>query len=495
MAERAISSSGLWIICLAWLLLSSSCVSTSPSRKPTPTSPIESQLSASTVGFATAVSTVLNDRSATPAPSNTYSYETAYSPDHLAEPPVYLVPTDADSALASTDCSGWVSFVVNTVSPLHEAVLQSQRNLPEYNEVYPDGFSLKEGVRPWARAFVLANYLRADYAKSTGFEPVVNAEGLQPGDIAAYEMGRYTNPSDASLSKPKDTGHTFVVIGSPSIVDAKTADYDGGGTLSDRAQKVVAVLAIDSSSVRHFLPDSRQNAQGEFTLPPNPPYSGAKAGGIGTGTLWFALDQDGQVIQRRIGPHDQYTEVLIAAGRMTSIISLSPEVLDDEGDLVVEIFDNSPSQFGGASYGRTPIDVTGKGGIRLVGGGRLTLNGRSDFSGGVTVDSGELVADSEDALGTGNVEIRGGALRLKRAALGDTASLRLSDALQDGAIRLGFSGRDIVQSLQIGDAVYRCGTWGSPESGAMFTDSLFSGPGILHLAAEPIEGCTMKRTN
>jgi autotransporter-associated beta strand protein len=180
---------------------------------------------------------------------------------------------------------------------------------------------------------------------------------------------------------------------------------------------------------------------------------------------------------------------------MTSIISLSPEVLDDEGDLVVEIFDNSPSQFGGASYGRTPIDVTGKGGIRLVGGGRLTLNGRSDFSGGVTVDSGELVADSEDALGTGNVEIRGGALRLKRAALGDTASLRLSDALQDGAIHLGFSGRDIVQSLQIGDAVYRCGTWGSPESGAMFTDSLFSGPGILHLAAEPIEGCTMKRTN
>jgi len=459
------------------------------------TNQVEDPFSASIVAFATAVSEVLNDSSATPAPNNTYSYETAYSPDHLAEPPVYLVPTDAYSALASTDCSGWVSFVVNTISPLHEAVLQSQRHLPEYNEVYPDGFSLKEGVRPWARAFVLANYLRADYAKSTGFEPVLNAEGLQPGDIAAYEMGRYTKPSDASLSKPKDTGHTFVVIGFPSLVDPKTANYDGGGTLSDRAHKVVAVPTIDASSIPHFHPDARQNAQGELTLPPSTPYSGAKAGGIGTGTLWVALGEDGRVIQRRIGPHDKYTEVVIGAGRMKNVISLRPEVLDDEGSLVVDIFDNSPSQFGDASYGRTPIDVTGKGGIRLVGGGRLILNGRSDFSGGVTVDSGELVAESENALGTGDVEIRGGALTLKRAALGDTASLRLSDALQDGAIHLSFSGRDIIHSLQIGDAVNRCGTWGSPESGAMFTDSLFSGPGILHLAAEPIEGCTTKRTN
>jgi autotransporter-associated beta strand protein len=230
-------------------------------------------------------------------------------------------------------------------------------------------------------------------------------------------------------------------------------------------------------------------------LPPNPPYAGAKAGGIGTGTLWFALGQDGRVIQRRIGPHDKYTEVVIAAGRMTSIMSLSPEVLDDEGDLVVEIFDNSPSHFGGASYGGTPINVTGKGGIRLVGGGCLILNGRSDFSGGVTVDSGELVAESENALGTGDVEVRGGALTLKRAALSDKANLRVSDALQDGTIHLGFSGRDIIHSLQIGDAVHRCGTWGSLDSGAMFTDSLFSGPGILHLAAEPIEGCTTNRTN
>ena len=111
------------------------------------------------------------------------------------------------------------------------------------------------------------------------------------------------------------------------------------------------------------------------------------------------------------------------------------------------------------------------------------------------MDSGELVADSESALGTGDVDIRGGALTLSRAALGDAANLRLSDTLQDGTIHLGFSGRDIIHSLQIGDAVHRCGTWGSPDSGAMFTDSLFSGPGILHLAAEPIEGCTTNRTN
>jgi len=494
MAERTIPSSRLWIGCLALLLLSFSCVSTSPSRKPIPTNQVEGPLSASIVGFATAVSEVLNDRSATPAPNNTYSHETAYGPDFHAEPPVFLAPRDVHAALASTDCSGWVSFAVNTVSPLHEAVLQSQRHLPAYNEVYPDGFALSEGDRPWPRAFVLANYLRAGYAGPTGFEPVRGHENLQIGDIAAYEMGRYTKPSDASLTKPKDTGHTFIVTGSPSIVNPNTANYDGRGTLSDRATTVIAVPVIDASSVRHFGPDSRQNAQGEYALPSIPPYSHSKPGGIGTGTLWFALDENGQVIQRRIGPHDKYTDVVIGAGRMTSVISLRPEVLDDQGDLVVEIFDNSPAEFGGAAYGRTPVDLTGEGGIRLVG-GRLILNGRSDFSGGATVESGELVAESEHALGTGDVEIRSGALTLKRAALGDQANLRLSDALRDGAIHLGFSGRDIVHSLKMGDAVHRCGTWGGPDSSATFTDSVFSGAGILQLAAEPVENCTTNRTN
>ena len=46
-----------------------------------------------------------------------------------------------------------------------------------------------------------------------------------------------------------------------------------------------------------------------------------------------------------------------------------------------------------------------------------------------------------------------------------------------------------------GTGVRPSGTWGGPESGAMFTDPLFSGTGVLYLAAEPIENCTTNRTN
>ncbi|MGB5191507.1 MAG: hypothetical protein WBN70_00895 [Polyangiales bacterium] len=491
MAEQALPIRRQRALAIVFLLIACSSVSTTPRPKEMTTSVDEGTLARSTLSFATAASAVMNDHAATPPPNNTYSYETEYEPGHLAEPPVSLLSNGEYSAIASTDCSGWVSFVVNTVSPLHEAVLQSQRRLHEYNEVYFDGFELDEGERPWSRAFVLTNYFRTDYAGATGFEPIHNFEELAPGDIAAYALGRYTDPSDASLGKPKDTGHTFVVTGSPSIVDPSTPNYDANGTLSERAVAVFAVAVVDSSSALHFDPDSRQNARGQYTLPPTMPEPSAKAGGIGTGTIWFALDGSGRVLQRRIGPHDEYGDIVFGAVRLRNVISLAPEVLDSQGKLVVEVFESSPSVLGGISYGpgATPIALTGLGGIRLVGGGRLILSGRSSFAGGVTVESGELLVGSETALGTGDVELRGGSLTLKRAAIADQASLRLSDSLEAGAVHLGFPGGDIVHSLQLGDVVHRCGTWGGPDSGAMFTDPHFSGPGTLELAGESMEAC------
>ena len=478
-----------WLLCL----LLAGCASNTSGRKPGTIAPSTTKHPADIHELVTTVDHMMNDRDTRPPPNNTYSHETAYSLEQVAEPRVYLEPTDDFSALASTDCSGWMSFVVNTVSPLHEAVLQSQRRLPEYNQVYPDGFELKEGQRPWPRAFVLTNYFRSGHSKVTGFERIERYEDLRLGDVAAYSMGRYTDPSKTSLLKPKDTGHTFIIAGAPTVVDSNTPGYDGEGTLSGRAEKVIAVPIVDSSSTPHFDPDSRQNAKGEFSLPPRTPYPKAKAGGIGAGTAWFALDRKGRALQRRLGPDSEYFDVVVGAVRLREAISLVPEILDDDGNLVVEIFDNSPVEYRGASYGRLPVDLSGDGGIRVVGGGRLVLNGNSDFTGGVTVDSGELVVDSETALGTGDIEMRGGTLRLNHAAIDDRANLRLSDKLRDGAVHLGFTGRDYVHSLQVGDIVHRCGTWGGIASEATFIDARLSGRGMLELRAEPSTTCPKPR--
>jgi hypothetical protein len=446
-------------------------------------------LSESIVRFSNSVIEALNDDARKPPASNSYSHQRLLGPrKRLGEPQVRLEPTEAHSVFASTDCSGWLSFVLNTVSPLHEAVLQAQRQRDAHNRVYSDDFVLRESRRPWSRAFVVTEHLRSDHAKATGFEPVRNFEDLRRGDIGAYAMGRYAKPSDESRPKPRDTGHVFVVVGRPTVVDSKTKDYDGRGTLKKEAAKVIAVPVIDSSATIHFDPDSRTNGEGRYSLPKVRPHSRARPGGVGTGTIWFALSEEGHVLQRRLGPHQKYRPVLARAARLRGRISLDEAILGWGGTLQVRVFDNAPSEFDGVSYGDVPVHLTGEGGLRLAS-GRLVLKGENDFSGGVTVESADLVVASTNALGTGDVVVRGGSVRLKEPGIAASATLSLSKGLPDGSVRLDFEGRNVVRNLQIGDSMHRCGTWGGLESGAMFVDPVFSGPGVLELAAKPLEAC------
>lgn len=453
-----------------------------------PDSPADAteRLSDGMVQFSTAVTQALGGDEA----SNSYSHQTFLRPKNpFGVPHIELDSTDARASFASTDCSGWLSFALNTVSPLHEAVLQSQRKLPEYNRAYSEDFALRESRRPWARAFVVTQYLRDDHAEATGFEPVTDFERLQPGDIGAYAMGRYTKPSDDSRPKPKDTGHVFIVVGPPTVVDPKTEDHDGRGTLSEDATKVIAVPVIDSSSIVHFDADSRKTENGRYALPEAVPHSRARPGGVGTGTIWFALSDEGRVLQRRLGPGQKYRPVLARAARLIGRISLDETILDDEGDLELRVFEDSPSELDGLRYGEVPVNLTGEGGLRVMG-GRLVLNGHNDFAGGVTVESGDLTVGSSTALGAGDVAIRGGTITLQQPAMAVSASVTLADDSPEGSVRLGFEGSNVVRSLRIGDTTHLCGTWGGPESGAMFVDPVFSGPGILELAAEPLEACS-----
>jgi hypothetical protein len=335
---------------------------------------------------------------------------------------------------------------------------------------------------------VVTQYLRSDHAKSTGFEPVMNFEDLQPGDIGAYAMGRYARPADESRPTPRDTGHVFVVVGPPTVIDPTTKGYDGRGTLQEEAVEVIAVPVVDSSSTLHFDPDSRKNEEGHYSLPQVRPHSRAEAGGVGTGTIWFALSEEGHVLQRRLGPHQRYRPVLARAARLRGRISLDEAILDDGGALLVRVFDHSPSEFNGLSYGDAPVDLTGEGGLRLAS-GRLVLKGQNDFSGGVTVESADLIVASPTALGVGDVVIRGGSVTLQEPGIGDSATLTIAEGLPDGSLRLEFEGRNVVRALQIGDTVHQCGIWGGPESGAMFVDPVFSGPGVLELSAKPIAAC------
>jgi hypothetical protein len=259
--------------------------------------------------------------------------------------------------------------------------------------------------------------------------------------------------------------------------------------LQEEAAKVIAVPIVDSSATIHFDPDSRKNEEGRYSLPKFRPHSRARAGGVGTGTVWFALSKEGHVLQRRLGPHQRYRPVLARAARLRGRIFLDEAILDGGSALLVRVFDNSPSEFDGAPYGDAPVHLTGPGGLRLAG-GRLVLKGQNDFSGGVVVQSADLIAASPTALGLGDVVVRGGSMTLQKPAIASSATLSVAEGLPDGTIRLDFKGRNVVRALQIGDATHRCGTWGGPESGAMFVDPVFAGPGVLDLRANPLVACS-----
>ncbi|WP_030239518.1 phosphatase PAP2 family protein [Streptomyces sp. NRRL S-350] len=57
-------------------------------------------------------------------------------------------------------------------------------------------------------------------------------------------------------------------------------------------------------------------------------------------------------------------------------------------------------------------DIGGRGGLTKRGTGTLTLTGTNRYAGGTAVEAGVLTAASRDALGRGDVRVRGGALRL-----------------------------------------------------------------------------------
>ena len=59
-------------------------------------------------------------------------------------------------------------------------------------------------------------------------------------------------------------------------------------------------------------------------------------------------------------------------------------------------------------------------------------------------------------------------------------------------MHLAFTGTDSLRTLEVGDTVHRCGTWGGVASEATFVDPRFSGPGMLKLTAEPGDKCKAK---
>lgn len=425
-----------------------------------------SSYSAQINSFASAVNTALHGSAGTK--NTAYSHE--FTPRSIDETPrVSLSGTGTASVF--TDCSGWVNYTLNTVAPIHHALIYDSRNSTPFTGA---GNGLDEARQPWARAMVLEHYFRqmplvGSSDTSQGFQQITNfgagsgSNGLQAGDVVAYCEGGYCTPRASS----GDTGHTFLVTGTPVAIPDETSyvaalglsgassvkglhgDENGTATL-DPGLAVYAIPVIDSTSVRHYSDDR------DYGVTPADAPAGAVPGGIGSGFLLVAVDSSGAVKQTRFADSSAWKSATsgssaktFGAVRLTDSIALSTV-------LTVTKWSNTVSSVGDVSgLGELPVNLSGAGGGLLIdGGGTLHLTGSNSYGAGTTVTQGSTLAIAAD----GN--------------LGATSSsLTLNDGLLQAADGFASSGsRGLILgsgggTLQTADSTGSA-SWGGPVSGS-----------------------------
>jgi hypothetical protein len=119
--------------------------------------------------------------------------------------------------------------------------------------------------------------------------------------------------------------------------------------------------------------------------------------------------------------------------------------------------------------------------------GLLVINGtNADDTATTTVTNGTLEVGGT-LKGTVNVQRTAGILQLDTAtALASTATLRLSNSLAAGSVKLNFTGSNQVAAIYIDSVLQASGSWGALGSGANNENALFTGTGFLYVPAAPV---------
>lgn len=454
-------------------------------------------MSASLASFAGLVQSLIVDSGYT-----AYTYETL---DRAANT-VPAIDLTAPTPSVYTDCSGWVNYALDSVAPIHQAVAAAEREDPRFNLGTVMAYNncpvtIDEAAQPWARADVLSYFFGNVADGADGFTTVSDFSTLEAGDLIAYATGIYTDPTaanaaaDPRLQRTSDTGHTMIVMGNPVAVPE--GDWQGSGLSSD-VVAVYAVPVIDSSVVPHFgnladfsqpLADSRRYDSVEPDPPNLPAFISTNdltPGGLGTGTIWFGVNAEGQAIQFRFGERDPWfpnnttgqsaeAAISISAARLTDNIDLSGSMLNAQGQLVVDLFTNAAPVLNDIVQNTQTEHLTGSGGLLLEGGGYLQLQAGNSFSGGVTLAGATLDLASADAAGTGAITF----------AEGTDSTVTMTRAAVPANSFLGFAAGD---RIDISDLPY------DPAAQLVYNDGTLTidagGEGVrLRLAlADPAQG-------
>ena len=191
--------------------------------------------------------------------SNIFAHATVVGYRHFKASAAEQLQVSANGEWTSrNDCSGFVSFVLQRTTPQAYADVQA-----------------REGKAKHPRAITYAQFFQGLETNrvATGWVRVATWRELRPGDVIAWSSPPRTN----SENHAHNAGHVMFVAQPPSGPHEETVD--------GKTYRYMSVLVLDSSSVRHFLPE---------TFPPLA--NQTKRNGLGFGVVRLLLDERDQPI-------------------------------------------------------------------------------------------------------------------------------------------------------------------------------------------------------
>ncbi|MBX9722390.1 MAG: hypothetical protein K2X81_13395, partial [Candidatus Obscuribacterales bacterium] len=194
-----------------------------------------------------------------------------------------VITRDDGTIVARTDCSGFMSYIVNAIGPRHYDVVQSR----EPQASYPQ-------AKIWARFFDTLD----SNVPFHGWLGISNWRDLSPGDFVAWVEG--------NAAAGGNTGHVMMAAGKPS------------GIKQEDGYSFFEIPVIDSSSVYHFSPEK---------LPPNAHQE--HRNGLGMGIVRIMLSKTNEPIGYWAGTYwgegdkpvkGPTLDTMVRFARMTSLI-------------------------------------------------------------------------------------------------------------------------------------------------------------------------------
>lgn len=181
---------------------------------------------------------------------------------------------------SKTDCSGWVSFVLQQKVPALYAAAKLFRDT-----------TFPKDPCPWPRAYVYYHFFRSQAAAGL-FQPITDLRQAQPGDILVWTFAPWaTLPAWNDTTQPSnthgDTGHVMVVLEGGVGLTTPAVALPSGTTL-------LGIAVSDSSGETHNGGADNSYADQRNSVSKAAWNQGPNArGGLGWGVIGLAVDGSG----------------------------------------------------------------------------------------------------------------------------------------------------------------------------------------------------------